>query len=119
MNLGKIPTSKSLLNLLVQISKAIVNSKILFYLRKEFPLAFGPIGPAASWLIRPFGPAGLAGLLLPPPTPKQSMQATTADRPRAAPWSAPTTSTEGKKSQRHPSFISPLNGCPLPSSILQ
>jgi hypothetical protein len=32
----------------VQISKSFVNSKILFYFRKEFPLAFGPISPAAS-----------------------------------------------------------------------
>jgi hypothetical protein len=53
----KIPMSKSLLNFLVQISKALVNSKIKFLIQKSFffisarlPLpahsAFGPAGPA-------------------------------------------------------------------------
>jgi hypothetical protein len=82
----KIPTSKSLINLIVQISKAFINSKILFYFQKEFPLAFGSIGPTASRPIRPFGPPGL---LLPPPGPKQSAQVTAADQPRAAPMAGP------------------------------
>jgi hypothetical protein len=33
-------------------------------------------------------------------------------------WSAPTTSTDGKKLPRHPSFISPLNGAPSPLQSL-
>jgi hypothetical protein len=40
--------SKFLLNLLLQISKAFVYSKIKFLFRKEFSFTFGPIGPAAS-----------------------------------------------------------------------
>jgi hypothetical protein len=40
--------SKSLINLLVQISKALVYSKNQILFRKEFSLTFGPIGPAAS-----------------------------------------------------------------------
>jgi hypothetical protein len=40
--------SKFLLNLLLQISKALVYSKIKFLFRKEFSFTFGPIGPAAS-----------------------------------------------------------------------
>jgi hypothetical protein len=40
--------SKFLLNLLLQISKALVYSKIKFLFEKEFSFTFGPIGPAAS-----------------------------------------------------------------------
>jgi hypothetical protein len=47
--------SKFLLNLLLQISKALVNSKIQFLIRKFFFLAFGPIDLAAN---SAFGPAG-------------------------------------------------------------
>jgi hypothetical protein len=38
--------SKFLLNLLVQISKALVYSKIQFLFEKEFSSDFGPSGPA-------------------------------------------------------------------------
>jgi hypothetical protein len=40
--------SKFLLNLLLQISKTLVYSKIKFLFGKEFSFTFGPIGPAAS-----------------------------------------------------------------------
>jgi hypothetical protein len=40
--------SKFLLNFLLQISKALLYSKIKFLFRKEFSFTFGPIGPAAS-----------------------------------------------------------------------
>jgi hypothetical protein len=40
--------SKFLLNLLVQISKALVYSKIKFYLEKNFPGHFRPIRPFGS-----------------------------------------------------------------------
>jgi hypothetical protein len=40
--------SKFLLNLLLQISKALVYSKINFLFGKEFSFTFGPISPAAS-----------------------------------------------------------------------
>jgi hypothetical protein len=40
--------SKFLLNLLLQISKPLVYSKIKLLFGKEFFLTFGPIGPAAS-----------------------------------------------------------------------
>jgi hypothetical protein len=49
--------SKFLLNLLLQISKALVYSKIKLLFRKEFFLTFGPISPAASRPIQPFSPA--------------------------------------------------------------
>jgi hypothetical protein len=39
--------SKFLLNLLLQISKALVNSKIKFLIQKSFFLVFGPADPAA------------------------------------------------------------------------
>jgi hypothetical protein len=48
--------SKFLLNLLVQISKALVNSKIQFLIRKFFFLAFGPADlavPSAFGLANP------------------------------------------------------------------
>jgi hypothetical protein len=62
--------SKFLLNLLVQISKAYVNSKILFFILKGISFSFRP-----SW---PNRPTGLLSLLtqpafLPPPVPKQWM----------------------------------------------
>jgi hypothetical protein len=47
--------SKFLLNLLLQISKALVNSKIQFLILKFFFLAFGPADHAAH---SAFGPAG-------------------------------------------------------------
>jgi hypothetical protein len=50
--------SKSLLNLLVQISKALVNSKIQFLIQKSF-FAFGPAnltGPLGLWPSRPRWP---------------------------------------------------------------
>jgi hypothetical protein len=44
--------SKFLLNLLLQISKALVNSKIQFLFEKNFSSEFGPPGPASSVLAR-------------------------------------------------------------------
>jgi hypothetical protein len=49
--------SKFILNLLLQISKALVYSKIKFYSEKNFSFTLNPIGPAASRPIQPFGPA--------------------------------------------------------------
>jgi hypothetical protein len=42
--------SKFLLNLLLQISKALVNSKIQFLFEKNFSSEFGPPGPASPML---------------------------------------------------------------------
>jgi hypothetical protein len=53
--------SKFLLNLLLQISKALINSKIQFLIQKSFFLAFGPISPAASRPIRPLSAANPTG----------------------------------------------------------
>jgi hypothetical protein len=44
--------SKFLLNFLVQISKALVYSKIQFLFKKEFSSDFGPFGPAPPALAR-------------------------------------------------------------------
>jgi hypothetical protein len=52
--------SKFLLNLLVQISKALVNSKIQFLIQKFFFLAFGPADLAAHSAFGPASPDGLA-----------------------------------------------------------
>jgi hypothetical protein len=54
--------SKFLLNLLVQISKALVNSEIKFLIQKFFFLAFGPADLVAHSAIGPAGPAGLSPL---------------------------------------------------------
>jgi hypothetical protein len=48
--------SKFLLNLLLQISKALVNSKIQFLIQKSFFLAFGPANPAARLASSPASP---------------------------------------------------------------
>jgi hypothetical protein len=84
--------SKLLLNLLVQISKALVNSKIQFLFRKDFFSASVPISPAAYRPIRPFSPTrppwlhsssfAYAGRAPPPPR-------TPPHRPPPAPWSGP------------------------------
>jgi hypothetical protein len=53
--------SKFLLNLLVQISKALVNLKIQFLIQKFLLFAFGPADPAAHSALAQ--PAPLASLL--------------------------------------------------------
>jgi hypothetical protein len=59
----KNPTSKFLLNLLVQVSKAFYKIQKSYFILKGIFADFGPNGPAAT---QPIGPFGLAGLLLPP-----------------------------------------------------
>jgi hypothetical protein len=100
--------SKFLLNLLLQISKDLVYSKIKFYSEKNFFVTFGPA--AAHFLFfstsrfAPFplglglsaGPAhphGPTDRLLPPPAPEPSEHDAAAGQPRAAPRSIPMTST--------------------------
>jgi hypothetical protein len=56
--------SKFLLNLLVQISKALVYSKIQFLFGKEFSSDFGPSGPASPMLAR-FAPQAAVSMLSP------------------------------------------------------
>jgi hypothetical protein len=58
----EILMSKFLLNLLVQISKALVNSKIQFLIQRFFFFAFGPADHAAHSALGPAGPAGLSPL---------------------------------------------------------
>jgi hypothetical protein len=50
--------SKFLLNLLVQISKALINSKIQFLIQRFFFFVFGPANPTAHSAFGPAGPAG-------------------------------------------------------------
>jgi hypothetical protein len=54
--------SEFLLNLLLQISKALVNSKIQFLIQKSFFLTFGPADLATH---STFGPASLLASLPP------------------------------------------------------
>jgi hypothetical protein len=54
--------SKFLLNLLVRISKALVNSEIQFLIQKFFFLAFGPADLAVHSVVGLAGPAGLPPL---------------------------------------------------------
>jgi hypothetical protein len=56
--------SKFLLNLLVQISKVLINSKIQFLIQKFFFFAFGPAnltGPLGLWPSRPRWPLSSRG----------------------------------------------------------
>jgi hypothetical protein len=48
--------SKSLLNFLVQISKALVNSKIQFLIQKSFLFTFGPATLTGTLSLRPSRP---------------------------------------------------------------
>jgi hypothetical protein len=109
MNLGKIPTTKFLLNLLVQDFKAFINSKILFLIQKDLSLN------SAQSAQQPASPHGLlahlAFFFLIPHRNSTSKQAA-AGRPHSTRWPHPATSAEEKKSSCHPSFISPLNGAP-------
>jgi hypothetical protein len=56
--------SKFLLNLLVQISKALVYPKIQFLFEKEFSSDFGPFGPSPPALAR-FAPQAARSPLSP------------------------------------------------------
>jgi hypothetical protein len=63
----------------------------------SFQPAAPPLSPLGlSLSAGPARPHGPAGRLLPPPKPEQCAQAVTTGRPRAAPWTAPTTSAGGK-----------------------
>jgi hypothetical protein len=55
--------SKFLLNLPVQISKALINLKIQFLIQKFFLIAFGPADLAAHSAIGPAGPTSLSPLV--------------------------------------------------------
>jgi hypothetical protein len=72
--------SKFLLNLLLQISKALVNSKIQFLIQKFFVLTFGPTDLAVH---SAFGPASPLALLptqaeTPPPRRRHPARASVA-----------------------------------------
>jgi hypothetical protein len=111
--LGKIVTSKILINLLVQFPKPCKFKKILFYSERNFPylstqqptsplsLLAHPMSffllPHQSRAHKPPPPAGLA----PPP------------------WPPPTTSVEEKKVTASPLLHFPIIRRPLPSSILR
>jgi hypothetical protein len=121
--------SKFLLNLLVQISKALVYSKIKFYSEKNFPATFGPSGLSAqprpifffstsrfsppsqlglSLSAGPAHPHGPTGHLLLPPAPEPSAHGT-AGRPHAAPTVDPDASTGRKKTATSIPIHSPIN----------
>jgi hypothetical protein len=68
--------STFLLNLLVQISKALVNLKIQFLFRKEFLFSSGPVGLATPPACSAFQPSGLG------PNPSSDQHAEPAHRPR-------------------------------------
>jgi hypothetical protein len=123
--------SKFFLNLLVQISKALVYSKIKFYSEKNFP-HFRPNRPSSQPahpdffsfpsghfppplptrprpLGRPGSPHGPTGHLLPPPVPEPNAQGTTAGQPHAAPIIDPDALHRKKKKRpRQSPFIPPL-----------
>jgi hypothetical protein len=131
--------SKFLLNLLVQISKALVYSKIKFYSEKNFPHHFWPIrpfGPATALSLffptsrfpsppplglglpaDPAHPHGPIGHLLPPPAPMSGTHDAAAGRPRAASTVAPSPPPEEKKTAASIPIISPINRRHFPSSI--
>jgi hypothetical protein len=128
--------SKFQLNLLVQISKALVNSKIKFYSKKNFSITFGPSGLSAQprpifFSFRPaiFCPFSLGlglsagpahphvptGHLLPPAGEPSAHDA--AGRHRASPWSTPMTSTGRKITASSILLQSPIKRRHFPSSI--
>jgi hypothetical protein len=58
----KNPHAKFLLNILVQIFKALVNSKNSIFNSEILFFAFGPADLAAHSVVGPAGPAGLSPL---------------------------------------------------------
>jgi hypothetical protein len=127
--------SKFFLNLLVQISKALVYSKIKFYSEKNFPRHFRPI--------RPFGPVSFfSNRLIFPPLPHWASASRPAQPTRMAqpatffflphrsrarlvppasltppPGSTPTPPPEEKKMAASIPFIPPLMDTVSPYSI--
>jgi hypothetical protein len=135
MSLGKNHMSKYLLNLLVQISKAMVYSKIKFYSKKNFSRHFRPIRPfrpsrgtfsffstgrfpstPPMGLGLPAGPAQPATFFLLPhwsrarPAPPASLA--------PPPGSTLTPPLEEKKTAASIPFIPPLLDAVSPSSII-
>jgi hypothetical protein len=130
--------SKFLLNLLLQIFKASVYSKIKFLFGTEYfftssPSVFRPSRGPFSFsfffqLAAPLSPLGLGlsaspahphsptSRLLPPPAPEPSAQAAAASQPRAAPRSTPMTSTGRKIMAASLLLHSPIKRCHFPSS---
>jgi hypothetical protein len=129
--------SKFLLNLLVQISKALVYSKIKFYSEKNFPVTYGPSGlsaqprpifsfqPAVFLPPLPTGPWPLGQPSPPsrPNRPPSSSSRTGAKRARhrrpasRRPHGRPRRLHWKKKNGRINPLHSPINRCHFPSSI--
>jgi hypothetical protein len=94
--------SKFLLNLLVQISKALVYSKIKFYSEKNFPRHFRPIRPSHDPL------SFFSNRPIFPRLPQWASAPRPAQPTRATLRVDPDTSTERKENGR----INPLH-CPI------
>jgi hypothetical protein len=124
--------SKVLLNLLLQISKALVYSKIKFYSEKNFPVNFGPAAAhffffstshspppphwaSASQLAQPTLTAQPATFFFLPhrSQARTAPPAGLASPPRSTPMPPP----EEKKWPHQSPFIPPLIGAISPSSI--
>jgi hypothetical protein len=103
--------SKFLLNLLVQISKALVYSKIKFYSENFFP-HFRPNRPSSQPAhpeFRPSSPNGPTGHLLPLPAPEPNAQGAAAGLPRTAPTVDPDALHRKKKMATSIPLHSPIN----------
>jgi hypothetical protein len=128
--------SKFLLNLLVQIFKALVYSKIKFYSNKNFPRHFRPIRPLgpisffftgkfpspSHWAsafrsAQPTCTAQPATFLLPPAR-KLGAHGAGTGRPHAASTVAPTPPPEEKNGHIQSPFISPHYSAPFPPSSI-
>jgi hypothetical protein len=113
--LGKILMSKFLLNLL-QISKALIHSKIKFLFGKEFSFTFGPTGPAASrpnrgsLVFQPAAPLSPLGLS---PSTGPARRLGPADRASVAPCPIAASHSRKRISRKPPS----LHECVLPENL--
>jgi hypothetical protein len=108
--------SKFLLNLLVQISKALIYSKIKFYSEIFFP-HFRPNRPSSQPAhpeFRPSSPNNPTGHLLPLPHRSQTHKVPPPACLALPPQSTPTPSTGRKKWPHQSPFIPPLIGATPP-----
>jgi hypothetical protein len=108
--------SKFLLNLLLQISKALVYSKIKFLFGNEFSFTFGPIGPASSrpnrgpLIFQPAAPPLPLGLSL---SAGPARRLGPADRASVAPCPIAASHSRKRISRKLPS----LHECVLPKNL--
>jgi hypothetical protein len=115
--LGKILMSKFILNLLVQISKALVYSTVQFFIRKGISFNFWPNRPSGQPAHSAFlAPSSQAGRVPPSPfsLPHRAGSAAASSRATAVPWTPPFLPCHGAATVAQPLTPPSSIGCNSP-----